>query len=92
MPLSETIISGLPRRATSADNSRITRIPEIEVSGTEAKPNVGPHLVVSGVGGKHGMGLDFYLRPVFYQCSYLHGGHGWEVAADYLTVYLPNFL
>lgn len=36
MPLTARL--GLPRRAISSDSSRTTRRPEIEVSGTAAKP------------------------------------------------------
>lgn len=36
MPLSEAIMSSLPRRAIRAVNSRATRTPEIEVSGIVA--------------------------------------------------------
>ena len=37
MPLSETIMPGLPRRPMSAVSSRATRLPEIEVSGIAAR-------------------------------------------------------
>jgi hypothetical protein len=37
VPLSETIIAGLPRRATRAESSRATRWPEIEVSAIAAR-------------------------------------------------------
>ena len=37
MPLSETIICGLPRAPMSIVNSRATRLPEIEVSGIAAR-------------------------------------------------------
>lgn len=38
VPLSETIMPGLPRRLISAVSSRATRRPEIEVSGIAARP------------------------------------------------------
>ena len=37
VPLSDTIIRGLPRRSMSAVSSRATRLPEIEVSGIAAR-------------------------------------------------------
>ena len=37
MPLSETIICGLPRALMSVVSSRATRLPEIEVSGIAAR-------------------------------------------------------
>jgi len=37
VPLSETIICGLPRRSMRVVSSRATRLPEIEVSGMAAK-------------------------------------------------------
>src|SRR5215210_4729554 len=37
VPLSETIIPGLPRRAINGVSSRATRLPEIEVSGIAAR-------------------------------------------------------
>jgi hypothetical protein len=37
VPLSETIMPGLPRRSISAVSSRATRRPEIEVSGIAAR-------------------------------------------------------
>ncbi len=37
VPWSETIMPGLPRRRMSVDNSRATRLPEIEVSGIAAR-------------------------------------------------------
>jgi hypothetical protein len=37
VPLSETIICGLPRTLTIMVSSRATRLPEIDVSGTAAK-------------------------------------------------------
>lgn len=37
VPLSLTIMPGLPRQAISLESSRTTRLPEIEVSGTAAR-------------------------------------------------------
>src|SRR5271166_6819781 len=47
VPLSETIMPGLPRLSTSADSSRATRRPEIEASGMAARHS--PRHVVDDV-------------------------------------------
>jgi hypothetical protein len=39
VPLSLTIVPGLPRSTSRRSNSRATRMPEIEVSATNARPS-----------------------------------------------------